>query len=68
MSGICLVNDASMLLCTVQLNKAKRLLILLPSPLAQIPDLESDGSSMEKSRAFMEECEELIFDPDMGER
>jgi hypothetical protein len=67
-SCIYFVNDAGTLLCTVQPDKAKRLLIQLPSPLAHIPDLESDDSGVEELRALMEECVELIFDLDLRDR
>jgi hypothetical protein len=62
LSGICLIADEGVLLCTIQPDRAKRLLVPLPSLLGEISDPTSDESDEEELRVFVEECTPLVYD------
>jgi hypothetical protein len=61
-SGICLVADGDVLLCTIRPEMAKRLLQPLPLALPEIADDGLDESDIEELKIFVEECAELLYD------
>jgi hypothetical protein len=60
LSGICLVADAGTLFCAIRLDRAKRLLLLLPSTFPDISDVTHDDRDEDALRIFIEECTDSI--------
>jgi hypothetical protein len=60
LSGICLVADAGVLFCTIRPDRAKRLLLPLPSPYPEISDISDEDFDEEELKVFIEECTGLI--------
>jgi hypothetical protein len=59
-SGICLVADAGRLFCTIRPDRAKRLLLPLPSPCPEIPDISDEDFDEEELKVFIEQCTDFI--------
>jgi hypothetical protein len=62
-SGISLVADDGVLLCSVRPGMARRLNQPFPLALQEMGDDGSDGLDAEELQVFLEECAGLLYDP-----
>jgi hypothetical protein len=60
LSGICLVADAGTLFCTIQPDRAKRLLLPLPSAFPHSLDVTDDDLDEDELKVVIEECMDCI--------